>query len=103
VSFFKSFSRFFAGPARGSSGHSYWLTVQCNRCGEVIRAQVNLNNDLSVEYDDKGNVTSYFCRKVVIGKQRCYQPIEVALTFDAHRKLVERKITDGKFVEDQYS
>jgi hypothetical protein len=65
----------------------------------VIRAQVNLSNDLSVEYDDKGNVTSYFCRKVVIGKQRCYQPIEVTLTFDANRKLVERKIKDGKFVE----
>jgi hypothetical protein len=97
VSFFKSLSRLFIGRTPGSNLYS--LAVQCNRCGEVIRAQVNLSNDLSVEYDDKGNVTSYFCRKVVIGKQRCYQPIEVTLTFDANRKLVERKIKDGKFVE----
>jgi hypothetical protein len=98
VSFFKSLARLFTGRTPGSNLYS--LAVQCNRCGEVIRAQINLNNDLSVEYDDKGNITSYFCRKVVIGKLRCYQPIEVALTFDANRKLVERKVKDGKLVED---
>jgi hypothetical protein len=35
----------------------------------------------------------------VIGKQRSYQPIEVALTFDANHKLLEWKVKDGKFAE----
>jgi hypothetical protein len=98
MSFFKSLSRLFAGSGRGRNLYS--LAVQCDRCGEIIQAQVNLSNDPSVEYDDKGNVASYFCRKVLIGKQRCYQPIEVTLTFDANHKLVERKVKNGKFVED---
>ncbi len=96
----KTLAGLFTASLQSSGGHLYSLAVQCNRCGEVIQAQVNLNNDLSVEYDGNGNVTSYFCRKVLIGKQRCYQPIEVALTFDAKRKLVDRKVTDGKFVEE---
>ena len=96
----KTLAGLFTAPLQSSGGHLYSLAVQCNRCGEVIQAQVNLNNDLSVEYDENGNVTSYFCRKVLIGKQRCYQPIEVTLTFDAKRKLAGRKVTDGKFVEE---
>ncbi len=95
----KKLSTLFATTARRSSAHVYPLAVQCNRYGEVIRTQINLNNDLSVEYDTDGNATTYFCRQVLIGKQRCYQPIEVTLTFDAKRKLMDRKITDGRFVE----
>jgi hypothetical protein len=55
---------------------------------------------LSVEYDQDGKATSYFCRKLLMGKQRCFQQIEVTLTFDAQRKLIDRKVTDGQFVEE---
>lgn len=95
----KSLARLLNAPAQ-SGGHLYSLAVQCNRCGEVIQTQINLSNDLSAEYDEDGNVTSYFCRKLLMGKQRCFQPIEVMLTFDAKRKLIDRKITNGKFVEE---
>ena len=81
------------------SGQWYTLSVQCNRCGEVIQAQVNLSNDLSIEFGQDEKVSGYFCRKVLIGQQRCFQPIEVTLTFDAHHKLIDRKIEGGKFVE----
>ena len=79
--------------------HGYSLSVQCNRCGEVIQAQVNLNNDLSIEYGEDEKVAGYFCRKLLMGKQRCFQQIQVTLTFDAHHKLVDRKIEGGQFVE----
>ncbi len=95
----KKLTTLFAATAQGG-GHTYSLAVQCNRCGEVIRAQVNLSNDLSVEYDENGQVTSYFCRKLLMGKQRCFQQIEVTLTFDARHKLIDRKVTDGQFVEE---
>jgi len=95
----KKLTTLFAAAAQGG-GHTYSLAVQCKRCGEVVRAQVNLSNDLSVEYDQDGKVTSYFCRKLLMGKQRCFQQIEVTLTFDAQRKLIDRKVTDGQFVEE---
>ena len=95
----KKITTLFAATARGG-GHTYSLAVQCKRCGEVIRAQVNLSNDLSVEDDENGKVTSYFCRKLLMGKQRCFQRIEVTLTFDARHKLIDRNATDGQFVEE---
>jgi hypothetical protein len=93
----KKLSGLFAAPTR--SGNLYPLAVRCNRCGEVIQTQVNLSNDLSVEYDEDEKVTGYFCRKLLRGKQRCFQQIEVTLTFDANHKLIDRKVTGGKFVE----
>ena len=82
------------------SSQAYSLSVQCNRCGEIIQAGVNLSNDLSVEYSEDEKVTGYFCRKLLMGKQRCFQQIEVTLTFDAKRNLIDRKVTDGQFVEE---
>ena len=87
--------------AVASSGNAslYPLAVQCNRCGEVIQAQVNLSNDLSIEYDEAENVSGYICRKALLGKQRCFQQIVVTLTFDAKRKLVDRQVENGKFTD----
>lgn len=55
-------------------------------------------NDLSIEYGNGDQVT-YFCRKGLMGTQRCFQTIEVALKFDANKKLLAKEITGGKFVE----
>jgi hypothetical protein len=85
--------------AKSGGAHLYSFAVQCDRCGEVIQAQINLNNDPSVEYDEAGKVTAYVCRKVLMGKQRCFQPIEVTLQFDSRHRLVDRKVANGKFVE----
>ena len=46
-----------------------------------------------------GEQTAFFCRKVLIGEQHCFHPVEVELKFDAKRKLVERNITGGEFVD----
>ena len=78
---------------------SYYIKVKCTRCGEEIQARINLYNDLSIEYDDSGNTSGYICRKVIMGSLRCYQPIDVSLTFDSKRRLVEKQITGGQFVE----
>ena len=93
----KKLATLFAVSSPGS--HWYSLSVQCNRCGEVIQTRVNLSNDLSIEFGQDEKVSGYFCRKVLIGQQRCFQQIEVTLTFDAKRKVIERKIEGGKFVE----
>ncbi len=86
-------------PQPKSDAWSYWIDVRCNRCGEEIRARVDLRNDLSIDYGESDANTSYFCRKVLVGSQRCYQQIEVELTFDKDHKLVDKKIRGGKWIE----
>ena len=99
MGFFKKFGSFFsAKPAEDQI--SYYIKVKCNRCGEEIQARINLYNDLSIEYDDSGNTSGYICRKVIVGSQRCYQPIDVSLKFDPKRRLQEKEITGGHFVDE---
>ena len=88
-------------PQSTIEAFDYWLTVECNRCGEMIRARVDLRNDLSIEYGEGGSDPTYYCRKVIIGQQRCYQPIEVDLVFDKKHRLIDQRISGGKFVQEE--
>ena len=78
---------------------AYWVTVRCNRCGEIIRARVNLSNDLSVDYEPDG-ASGYTCHKVLMGSGHCFQRVEVDLVFNADRSLRQRSIAGGQFVEE---
>jgi hypothetical protein len=97
MSIFKKLSNLFA-PSAPTEGWTYWVYVQCNRCGEKLRARIDLRNELSIEYGENEAVASYYCHKTLIGEKRCYQPIEVDLMFDPSKKLTEQKITGGKFI-----
>ncbi len=83
---------------KSNDPNAYWVYVQCQRCGEKLRGRVDLRNDLSPNYDGQDSSMTYFCRKVIIGEQICFQPIEVELTFDKQRKVIESRITGGKFI-----
>ena len=93
----KKLSSLFTGSPKDNS---FWIAVQCDRCGEIIRTRVDLNNDLSAVYGEGEGETAYYSRKVLIGKEGCYVPIEVEMKFDARRNLVEKRVKGGKFVED---
>jgi len=67
VSLRKKLSGLFRAAPQERDDLSCLITVQCDRCGEAIQSRVNLSNDLSANYDEDGNVTNYFCRKVLIG------------------------------------
>jgi hypothetical protein len=84
--------------ATGTAGNIYEVPVRCLRCGEVITARVNLLNDLSVDYD----TGLYHVRKLVSGSgaNRCFQQIELLLTFDQDRQLTDRQISGGACVEE---
>lgn len=94
MNIFEKLAKAFA-PA--PKGRFYNFSVRCNRCGEIIQGQVNIYNDPSLEYD-ANDKPYYICRKVLIGSGRCFQPIEVVLTFDESRRIVNRQITGGEFV-----
>lgn len=84
---------------RAVSADLYPIQVRCQRCGEILSAQINLRNDLSRDYER--NV--YFVRKLIIGSgaNRCFQRVEVELTFDQERRLIDRQISGGTFVDTQ--
>jgi hypothetical protein len=92
----KKISGLFAGSDPDHKTHSCEIAVQCSRCDEIIRVRIDLINDLSAEYGEEDRETSFFCRKVVIGKENCYASIEILLKFDAGRNLVDHRITGGK-------
>lgn len=75
----------------------YAFAVKCKRCGETIAGRVDLDNDLSAEYEEGGDV--FYARKVLMGENKCFQRVEVNLKFNAERQAVEKDISGGAFVE----
>jgi hypothetical protein len=86
--------KLFGGGTSSSGSDFYTFDVTCDRCGETIEGKINISNDLSL--DDEGG---YFVRKVLIGGGRCFQQVEATFKFDASRKLQDRQISGGNFVE----
>jgi len=98
MSFFKSFFKGLTGGGR-PSGTFYDFQVKCKRCGEVIQGRVNIWNDPSLEFDEAGK-PYYVCRKVLISDGgSCFQQVEVVFKFDETRRVRDRQITGGDFVE----
>ena len=91
------FKKLFGGGAASSRKEYYVFEVKCKRCGEILEGRVDIANDLSVEYEGGRDV--YFVRKFLMGNGLCFQQIEVELKFDAPRKLLEKHVNGGKFVE----
>ena len=88
--------KLFGGAGTTPEKRYYTFHVKCNRCGEVIEGRVDLDNDLSLEYD--GDSTVYFVRKGLVGNNRCFQQIEVEMKFTPARTLIEQEVTGGQFV-----
>ena len=105
MSFLDKLKALFSG-APGSPGDAYSLYyyVRCSRCNEIIRARVDLRNELSSDFGTNDAPTGYFYRKVLIGRGRCFQPLNVTMTFDSRRNLISREVSGGEFVtEEEYS
>ena len=102
---FKKISSFFTFT-NDKDELGYHIQVRCSRCGEIIESRIDLKNDLSTYYGDADvSITSekephYFCRKTLIGKERCFQRIEVEMIFDQHRNIIDRQIVGGEFVSE---
>ncbi len=88
--------KLFGGSPARSEKQAYTFSVKCKRCGEIIEGNVDLNNDLSVEYEEGGDI--YYARKVLMGENRCFQRIEVELKFTSNRELIEKQAAGGEFV-----
>lgn len=89
--------KLFSGTPAKRDKRYYVFQIKCNRCGEIIEGRVDLDNDLSVEFEDEREV--FHVRKGLVGNNRCFQPMEVELKFDSERQLIEQRVTGGEFVE----
>jgi hypothetical protein len=89
--------KLFSGEPTKPEKRYYTFNVKCNRCGEIIEGRVDLDNDLSLDYE--GDQTVYFVRKGLIGENRCFQQIEVEMKFTSNRELIEKQAQGGMFVE----
>lgn len=97
MSFADRLRKLFASPP-DTSQRGLWINVRCRRCGEVIPVRIDLLNDLSLDYDSG----EYTAHKTVVGdgKNRCFQRVELALTFDANKKLLAQDVVGGEIVTD---
>jgi len=85
----------FGGATAKPEKRYYVFQVKCNRCGEILEGRVDLDNDLSL--NDEGD--GYLVRKTLPGGNRCFQQIEVKMSFTSTRDLIEKEIQGGTFVE----
>jgi hypothetical protein len=88
-------------PKGAEEGEGLWVYVRCDKCGEAIRTRIDLRHDLTPNYSTEGRVIDYVLRKVLIGSQRCFKPIEVILTFDPQRRVSSREIVGGQFISKE--
>ena len=84
-----------------SDQRGYTITVRCDRCGEEITSRLDLYNDLTRDYDAENKNTAFFTRKVLIGNRTCFNPVTVDMYFTERRKLIERSIQGGSFIDDE--
>lgn len=89
--------KLFSGGSAKPEKRYYAFKVKCLRCDEIIEGRVDLDNDLSVEYEEGSE--AYHVRKVLIGNGRCFQRVEVTFKFAPARTLIEQGITGGEFIQ----
>ncbi len=98
MSWRQRFRKLFAPPNEERfSRRSYWVRVRCQRCGEILSARVDLQNDLSFDYGSQ----EYRVHKVIVGsgENRCFQRIEVQMRFDKQKRLVDIDVHGGEEVK----
>ena len=88
-------------PKGTDEGDVSWVYVRCDKCGEAIKTRIDLRHDLTPNYSAEGRVAGYVSRKVLIGSQRCFEPIEVKLSFDSQRRLGLREIAGGQCISKE--
>jgi hypothetical protein len=92
MGFFDSLKSLFGGGG-ARQDEAFWIYVRCRRCGEVIKTRLDLLNNLAL--NDEGGYTA---SKTLVGNRLCFERIEVTLTFDENRRLINREILRGDFI-----
>ncbi len=98
MSFWSKLSKIIApGDSSDFDTRSHWIYVRCKRCGDILSSCVDLQNDLSQDYASSQFVT----RKTLVGDgaNRCFQRVELTLTFDKNKRLLDIQAIGGEVVD----
>jgi hypothetical protein len=104
VGFLKKLASLFSGgPGGGSAGddgRTRWVYVRCNACSEPLAIRVDLQNDLSPEWNNSSAAGSdqpdyYSVHKTVIGRERCYRSVEIELVFNRNHQVESERAVGG--------
>ncbi len=83
------------GGHHANDPRGLYYYVRPQRCDEVILVRLDKSNDLSIQDFEP---TTYYARKLIVGT-KCFDRMEAEFTFDSRRRLIEKKISGGEFVE----
>lgn len=75
-------------------GNSAYYYLKLDRCGEVMRVRVDMNNDLSLNDESSG----YWVRKMITSSNYKCPKAEITLYFDTNRRLDKSEIQGGHLV-----
>ncbi len=108
MGFLDNLRKAFGGQSKPGSGggsssfgdndpNAYWIYAQCRRCGELLKARVNLMNEPSEADEGDG----WIVRKGLVGSgaNRCFQTVDVMLKFDGKKQnMIESEAVGGKLL-----
>jgi hypothetical protein len=109
MAFLDSLRKALGGSSAGRTGGDvYWIYARCRRCGEPLLGRVDLRNEPSLADDGE----TWIVRKGLIGSGqrrtetgavlRCYQVVEVTLTFDAAKQgVIASETVGGELITQQ--
>jgi hypothetical protein len=85
-------------PVDGDRGIYFY--VRTYRSKEVIRLRIDPMNDLTTDYgeDNSGKRDRFTAHKMITGR-KSFERLEADFVFDLHKKLIEKNVTGGEFVE----
>lgn len=90
--------RLLGGGGSSANDRGLYFYIRSRRSGEVVRVRLDPWNDLTPDYDN-GKVTGYYARKVAVGT-RDFERMEAEFGFDSNRKLLDKSVTAGEFVDE---
>jgi hypothetical protein len=101
MGFLDSLRKAFGGggsrSSSGNSGRTYTIYAKCQRCGEPLKGRVDMMNEPSLGEDEE----TWVVRKGLVGSgaQRCFQTVEVTLTFDAKKQtVIDSEVIGGQLI-----
>ena len=102
MGFLDSLRKAFGGGGRPSGGSSrtYAIYAKCRRCGEPLQGRVDMMNEPSLAEDGE----AWVVRKGLMGTgaRRCFQTVEVTLTFDPQKQnVIDSEAIGGELITEQ--
>ena len=88
--------KIFGGSSAGNrDGSGMYFYVKLQRCEDIIRVRVDMNNELSLNDDSSG----YWVRKLVSGSNYKCSHAELNVYFDMNRNLQNSEVQGGQLVK----